>query len=227
MSETNDRPDDGYRDPTAPPLDAASPPWEPPPSTGGPVDTGEPPADGHEPASGPYPHAQQPPPGYGQQPAYSQQDPYGQQPPPPGYGQQYPYGQQPPPGYGQQNPYGQQPPPGYGQQPAYGQPPPYVAPGTYGPPAQSNASALTLTIISGVATLLGCTIFTAPALIFGIVALTKQTNDPAGSARMARNGWIAFGIAMALALLAVVAFVGVGAAGWLDDSGSYEYEYDY
>ena len=84
---------------------------------------------------------------------------------------------------------------------------------------------MVLTVLSGLGTV-SCCLFLAPALIFGIVALTKQSNDPAGSAKMTRYGWIAFGVAMVLAVLAVVAFFGFGAAGFVDDGGSFESEFD-
>ena len=38
-----------------------------------------------------------------------------------------------------------------------------------------------------------------PALIFGIVGLSKQSTDPEGSARMTRYGWIAFGVGLLVA----------------------------
>ncbi len=84
---------------------------------------------------------------------------------------------------------------------------------------------MVLTVLAGIGTV-GCCLFLAPALIFGIVALTKQSNDPAGSAKMTRYGWIAFGVAIALAVIAVVMFFAFGAAGLFDGGGSYEYEYD-
>ena len=65
-----------------------------------------------------------------------------------------------------------------------------------------------------------------PSLIFGIIALTKQGTDPAESAKMTRYGWIAFGITIGVVVLATVGFVVAGAAGFLGDGGSYEYEYD-
>ena len=236
MSDTNDGRSDDRTDPTAPPYDDGSGPAPAPPTTELPQATSDPAAP--QPDAGGAPAAPEPPPaeqpwtpppaygrpgGYGEQPAY--QDPYAQQP----YGQQPyaqpPYGQQAAP-YGQ-DPYGQQAygQPQYGQQ-GYGQPPvpygqpPYAAPGTYGQPSRTNGSALALTIISGLATV-SCCLLSAPALIFGIIALTKQTNDPEGSARMARYGWIAFAAGFALSLLAIGIFFVFGAAGAFDDDGRY------
>lgn len=210
MSETNDGRDEGYTDPTAPSYDEstagrpATPPTTELPLT--PPSEPVPPA----PDAGPPPQPWTPPPAYGQQPppAYGQ-PPYAQ--PSPG---QDPYAPDP---YAQQ-PYAQQ---GYGQQVGGYAPQPYAAPGTYGQPPRSNGSALTLTIISGITTL-SCCLFTAPALILGIVALTRQSTDPEGSARMTRYGWIAFAVAIALALVAVGIFVALGVGGYFDDPGTYQ-----
>ncbi len=234
MSDTNDGRGDDRIDPTAPAYDDGSGSAPTPPTTEIPQATSDPAAPEPErdaaasPAAAEPPAAEQPwappaaygqPGAYGEQPAY--QDPYAQQP----YGQQpyaqQPYGQQPAPyvpdPYAQQQ-YGQ---PGYGQQPGpYGQPP-YAAPGTYGQPARTNGSALALTIISGLATV-SCCLLSAPALIFGIVALTKQSADPEGSARMTRYGWIAFAAGFALSLLAIGLFFAFGAWGAFDDPGPYD-----
>ena len=143
--------------------------------------------------------------------------PYGQPPEAAPYGQP-PYGQPPQAAPYGQPPYGQTP---YGQNP-YGQSPYPPPPVPYGAP-QQNKGALTLTIVSGVATVM-CCLLCLPALIFGIVALTKQSTDPQGSARMTRYGWIAFGICVALAVLLVVVFVALRAFGAFDASTSYDYE---
>lgn len=199
MSDSTDRPSDGPIDPTAPPEDAA------------------------------WPASEAPSPAYGESTGPSQQPAYGQQPEHPPTAAPQPGAYPPPAAYGQPPTYpppaAYSQPPAYGQYPAYGQPQPGYGQGPYGPPAPSNGSAMVLTVLSGIGTV-SCCLFLAPALIFGIVALTKQSNDPAGSAKMTRYGWIAFGVAMVLAVLAVVAFFGFGAAGFLDDGGSYEYEYD-
>ena len=221
MSDTNDGHGEGYTDPTAPSYDDGSTSTPPPtpatteiPLTAASEPTAPPPD------AGPRPWA--PPAAYGQQNPYGQPPPYAEQPPPapgqppyaqPPYGQgpdtQAPYAQQ---GYGQQ---------GYGQQPGGYAPSPHAAPGTYGQPARTNGSALTLTIISGITTV-SCCLFSAPALIFGIVALTRQTNDPEGSARMTRYGWIAFAVAIALGVVAIGVFVALGIGGYFDDPGTYE-----
>ena len=86
-----------------------------------------------------------------------------------------------------------------------------------------DTGALTLTIVSAVATVM-CCLLCLPALIFGIVALSKQSTDPQASARMTRYGWIALGICVALAVLLVVVFVALGVFGAFDASTSYDYE---
>ena len=56
-----------------------------------------------------------------------------------------------------------------------------------------------LTVVSGIATVL-CCLFGVPSLILGIVALTRQSTDPQGAARLARYGWITFAVIAALAV---------------------------
>ena len=172
---------------------SAVPPPPPPPAArweGGDTPTGQQTAydtTGSAPPAGQPGYAQ---PGYGQ-PGYGQQ-PYGQD-----YGQQ-PYGQD----YAQQ---GYQP--SYGQQPTYPAAPsmgtgysqaPYAAPRT------TNGSALALTITSAIAVVLCGGLLVIPALVFGIIGLTKQSSDPAQAAKMARWGWIAFGVGLLVSLIAVV-----------------------
>lgn len=107
----------------------------------------------------------------------------------------------------------------YGAPGPYGTPDatnPYGSPGTpYGTPPQayyqsappqSNTSALVLTIVSAIGTLSCC--LPLPALILGIVALTKQTSEPQRSAQLAKYGWITFGAMIALAVIAFIAFIG-------------------
>ena len=242
MTDSNDpdRTDGGFDDPTAPTWTSpdAESPGEPstPTDATQPVGTGEhtqpipaaesptaPPAEpfgsapfGQNPyAATPYPQQPAPSP-YGQSP-YGQPDPaqgaYGQ----PGYDQTG-YGQAP---YGQlgptQTPYGQQP---YGST-AYGQQPYSLPPAPYGPPPQ-NGNALALTIVSAIGTVL-CCLFCLPSLVLGIVALSKQSTDPQGSAKMARWGWYALAGAALLAVLCIVAFFAFGVAGAFD-SGTYDYE---
>lgn len=228
MSDTDDRRDEGYSDPTAPapdessstpptteiPLAPLSQPTDQTPDAGAPPWPVPPPPSPQQPAAGePYP--------YGQPAASGDQPPYGQ---PPAYGDQPPYGQ--PPAYGEPPAYGGQPayppPPAYGQQPGYGySPSPYAAPGPYGQVPQRNGSALALTIVSAITTL-GCCLFTAPALILGIIALTRQSTDPESSARMARYGWIAFGVAIVLSIVAVAVFFAVASTGTFDDPGTFD-----
>jgi hypothetical protein len=159
-------------------------------------------------AQGPYGQPPQQPSPYGQTPSpYSQppqqpspygqpQSPYagGQQParPAPGAGPGYPYGQQP--AYGQQG-YGQPQPYGYGQSP-------------YAPARKTNGSAIALLIVSGVSTLFGC-LFAIPAVILAILALVKQDDSPSDSARLARWGWIAYAIAVALVVVGGIIAIAV------------------
>lgn len=217
----------GFDDPTAPS-------WSSPPQAGQtqPVPAGdptrpigvepaaaaEPPVTPPSPYAAPQPPAQAPAapdPWAGQQPS-SGPPPYPPQPTQQPYGEQ-PYGQ---PAYGQ-TPYGQQP---YGQV-DYGQSP--YAPSPYGSPfptqPQQNNTALALTITSAVATVL-CCLVCLPALIFGIVALSKQSTDPQASLRMTRYGWIALGITAALGVLIVLGFFALGLSGVFDDSGTYDYD---
>jgi len=59
--------------------------------------------------------------------------------------------------------------------------------------------------------------------VLGIVALSKQSTDPQGSAKAARWGWYALVGAVVLAVICIVAFFAFGAAGAFD-SGTYDYE---
>ena len=63
---------------------------------------------------------------------------------------------------------------------------------------------------------------TVPALILGIVGLSKQSTDPEGAARMTRYGWIAFGVGVLVSILALTVFFALGAGGYFDDSGPYD-----
>jgi hypothetical protein len=204
MSNTDDQGrDDGFRDPTAPSMDSAGtegseptpdqqPPWTSPTA---PADPSSYPPPGQDQTGVPgqgYPAGQP----YGQQPpSQSQygQDQYGQQP----YGSGYP-----PYGQGAASTYGMQGSAGAGY-PAPYQPPPYGGAPGYGPRRQ-NSSALALTIVSG-ATLLFCGgLLVIPALIFGIIALTKQNHDPAGSSRMSRWGWWAYAAGVVVTIIVAI-----------------------
>jgi len=184
---------DGFDDPTAPAW--TSP--EPAPPT--PPVTDEPPV----PPPSPYAAAQPAPAKDPYTPAPYGQNPYGQNP----YGQN-PYGQ------GQQQPYD---PPAYGQTPytqpygstAYGQAPYSLPPAPYGAPPVKNTSAIVLTVVSGIATVL-CCFFGVPSLVVGIVALTRHSTDPQGSARLARYGWITFAVMAVLAVAVVIGFIAFG-----------------
>ena len=143
--------------------------------------------------------------GYGQAPQYGQSQGYGQAPQ---YGQSQGYSQAPP--FAQAPPYGG--PQGYGQD-GYSAPP--YNPGGYGhyyattPTATSNTSALVLVIVSGLATLVFCGVG-LPSLIVGIISMTKQNDDPAGSRRLSKIGWIVFGVICAIAVIAVVVLIAIG-----------------
>jgi hypothetical protein len=196
--------------PQSTPPTQSLPQWQPPyPATHG--DTPPPPPPVAYPYAGAEPTPIHPPqqaaPPYNQPPA----QPYGQQPAESGHA---------PAAYGQ---------PAHGQ-PAYGPPPPsalpqYSVPGVaYGPPPQTNASALVLTIISGILTV-SCyfTLVGIPSLIIGIIALTKQNTDIEGSRRLSRIGWITFAIVGVLYVLMIAGFI---TAAVLSDSGSSsDYEY--
>ena len=47
-----------------------------------------------------------------------------------------------------------------------------------------------------------------PALILGIIGLTKQNDDPEGSSRMTRYGWWAYAGGVVVTIIAAIAFVG-------------------
>jgi hypothetical protein len=229
MSDTNDGRGEEFSDPTAP---ASS---EPPPAPSGTPPSTEPPLTPPSQPTDPRPDAGSGPwaPDLaGQQPQPYAENPYGQPAPQQPYADQpyappyadHPYAQQQPsaPQYPSQ-PYAEQQgyAPQYPEQQQYPGylPSPYAAPGSYGQPPRSNVSALALTVISGISAVF-CCLLAAPALGFGIVALTRQSSDPDGSARMTRYGWIAFAVAAALGVLAVAIFVLLTVAGGFDESGS-------
>lgn len=176
----------------------------------------------------------------GQQPAPPQ--PYGATPSPHPYGPPPPLGPPPPVGpptaYGQDlpsqaavqaahtssasnpyahNPYARTPgpvPPG-----APSQAPP---PGSYRPaPPGANASAIVLCVLSVVSLLPTC-LCSVPALIISIIALSKNSDDPAGSRRLTKWGWGAWaaGIVIAVAVWVMIAIFG-NLSGSIDDGYSY------
>lgn len=116
-----------------------------------------------------------------------------------------PYGTPPPASPPQEPAAAAYPPQAYGEPSApYGTPPPYYVSAA----PQSNTSALVLTIVSAIGTVSCC--LPLPALILGIIALTKQTTDPENSAKLAKYGWITFGAMVTLAVVAFVAIIAVG-----------------
>ena len=119
---------------------------------------------------------------------------YAQQPPAQPYGQPQPAQQYP--AYDQ--PYGQPQP--AQQYPAYGQQP-YAT----GPHIEPNGSAIVLTILSGLS-LIFCNIFAIASLVVGIIALGKNSTDPARSRRLTKIGWIVFAGVWALVILGLIAF---------------------
>jgi hypothetical protein len=208
-----------YRDPTAPGWDERGEPTQAVPAEGTQQLPSEPPAPaqpaGEEPlqAPNPYEQARNPyaagAPGYGYPTSQPGPPPAPGAPgtvgagfppgPPPAYGQQ-PTGGQP---YGQVQPYGQQP---YGQQ---GQP--GYAPSPYARPRQTNTSAIVLLVVSGLSTLVGC-FFAIPALILGIMAVVKQGESPADSAKFTRWGWIAYAIALAFVVIGGIIAIAIFAS---------------
>jgi hypothetical protein len=227
MSDSTDpgRTGDGFDDPTAP---AWTSPEPAPPTQPIPADTSvAPPIPADTPVAPPSPYtAPQPAPTPDRYaPAPYGQNPYGQ-----GQPQHQPYA---PTAYGQ-NPYGQQPydPTAYGQTPytqpygstAYGQPPYSLSPAPYGAPPARNTSAIVLTVVSGLALIACCNVFAIPALVLGILGITKGTDDPHGAARMTRAGWITFGVTTALVVTGWVVFFALAASGTFDGGGTYDYQ---
>ncbi|QIM21821.1 hypothetical protein G7075_12940 [Phycicoccus sp. HDW14] len=82
-----------------------------------------------------------------------------------------------------------------------------------------------LTILTGVLTVFCCSLLTVPALVLGIVGLTKQDNDPEGSRRMTRFGWIAFSVGIGLTVLGFILLIAYGVATG-DTSTSFDSGYD-
>lgn len=148
---------------------------------------------GHPDPTAPPPPWQQPP--TSAAPAPGPGAPYGTPPPPPPPSPYPPQGQPPQGQYGA-SPYGAPASP-------YGTPPPnYYQSG----PAQSNTSALVLTILSGIGMFTCCGV-TVVSLILGIIGLTKQANDPVQSAKLTKWGWIAFAVGLVLAVVALVLYI--------------------
>ena len=176
-------PESVFNDPTAPvwadPTAPIPAPPPPPPPPGAAVPQSD------EPAANPQANPPPPPP---------MSNPYAQQQPAQPYGQPQP-GQQYP-AYSQ--PYGQ-PQPGQ-QYPAYSQQP-YAT----GPHTEPNASAIVLTILSGIVMLSTCFLIGIPSLIFGIMALTSNSTDPVRSRKKAKTGWIVFAVNFGVVVLLVVA----------------------
>ncbi|MBO1753617.1 DUF4190 domain-containing protein [Allobranchiibius sp. CTAmp26] len=160
-------------------------------------------------------------PQYGGAPQYGQSAPYGQAPQ---YGNAPVYGQSAPYGQAEKDPYPQGGYDAYGQQGGYGG---YQQQGYYSPPSPqgngNNTSAIVLTVASGLAIFFCCGAG-LPSLIMGIIALTKQAADPAGAARLAKIGWIVFGVLVALAVIAFVGLIALGTfAGGSGSSDTYQY----
>ena len=107
-----------------------------------------------------------------------------------------------------------------GGYPAYNAPGQWQAPpAAYGAPPAQNTSALVLTIISGIITVSCCIPGVVP-LILGIMALSKNATDPEGSRRLTKWGWIAFGVGIALVVIAFGVLITFGFAGAFDSGGS-------
>ncbi|MFW5471451.1 DUF4190 domain-containing protein [Knoellia sp. CPCC 206435] len=115
-----------------------------------------------------------------------------------------------------------------GAHPAYSAPGQWQAPpAAYGAPAPQNTSAIVLTVLSGIVTLSCCVPGIVP-LILGIMALSKQSTDPAGSRSLTKWGWVAFAVGMALVVIGVVSFIALGAAGvWSETGYSSDSDFSY
>jgi hypothetical protein len=198
-------PESVFNDPTAPVWADPTAPIPAPPTPPG---AARPQSD--EPAANPQTNPPAAPP---------MSNPYAQQPPAQPYGQPQPAQQYP--AYGQ--PYDQPQPaqqyPAYGQPydqpqpaqqyPAYGQQP-YAT----GPHIEPNGSAIVLTILSGLS-LIFCNIFAIASLVVGIIALGKNSTDPARSRRLTKIGWIVFAGVWALVILGLIAFFALALSnGW-------------
>lgn len=249
MADEHDRPSGGHEDPTAPrpedewtSSDASDPfarpagsspgenrtepvprnptqPVPPPPGAGqGPAyGSGQPPGEG--PAYGPAPGRGAAAGGsYGPPPPGA--DPYGPPSGAPSHGSPSPYGTS---GAGYGSPSGPNQPGGQYGQPPYGSGPAYGSP--YSQPQQptTNVSAIVLTVLSGLS-MLACAVTQLPALIFGIIALSRMSNDPEGSRRMSRYGWIAFAIGILVIILFIVGIIALVAV--TDGGGGYDYQYN-
>jgi len=198
-------PEPVFNDPTAPIWADPTAPIPAPPTPPG---AAHPASD--QPAATPCAQQQPTPPA-----APPMSDPYAQQPPAPPYAQQPPappYGQQPPaPPYGQPQP---------GQQyPAYSQQ--YYA---TGPHQEANASAIVLTILSGIVMLSTCFLVGIPSLIFGIMALTSNNTDPVHSRKHAKTGWILFAVNFGVIVLLTIGFFALAiGSGWSGSDTSISY----
>ena len=124
-------------------------------------------------------------------PAPPMSNPYAQQPPAEPPAQPSPWSPQPADPYGQSQP--GQPYPAYGQSP-------YQS----GAPAASNTSAIILTILSALSL---CNILAVGPLVLGIIALTKNSTDPAQSRRLTKIGWIVFAAIWAVGILGIIAYI--------------------
>lgn len=167
-------------------------------STGGNPSDGSPADNPYATPSGP---TQPKAPQYGQAPTYGEQPQYGQAPQ---YGQTSQYGQAPQYGgkgdYSQQGGYQQ----GYPQQT-------YTQPGYYAQqpqqPGGTNVSAIVLTVLSGLSCVTGFLLAGVPGLVLGIIALTKQGNDMAGSRKFSKIGWIVWAVLAVISVILVIIFI--------------------
>jgi len=84
--------------------------------------------------------------------------------------------------------------------------PTYVhQPYTTSPHTEASSSAIVLTVLSGIVMLSTCFIIGIPSLIFGIIALTSNRTDPAGSRKQAKTGWILLAVNFGVVVLLVIA----------------------
>jgi len=118
-------------------------------------------------------------------------------------------------------------PAGQGGYPAYNAPGQWQsAPGGYGAPPAQNTSALVLTILSGIGLVLCCQVLMIGSLILGIMGLTKNAEDPEGSRKLAKWGWVVFATSLILTIIGIAVFISLGVSG-VFDNGGYDSDSDY
>ncbi|NHA67941.1 hypothetical protein [Phycicoccus flavus] len=110
--------------------------------------------------------------------------------------------------------------PGTTDAPPAGDAYPYATPPNPLTPTTTNGSALALTIVSGLLVLSCCGALMVPALVLGILALTRQATDPAWASATARKGWLALAGGVALTLVLAVGWLVIDLVASSTGSGS-------